>query len=74
MLTASMEPVPPSLSNVILTLGIGLAFHFAVTVTLSLATISSPGFLSTTCAEPITTDHLSNTLSAGGVNVHSGNL
>ena len=70
--TATMLPSPSVLSNVIFTFSIGLSFHIALTVTLSLAVIFSPGCLFTGAAAPTVTDHLSNSLSAGGVNVHAG--
>ena len=75
-----MLPLPVLPLNVTFTLtgaGAGggvFSFHIALTSTLSLATMLSPGILST-AGDPVTvTDHLSNSLSAGAVKLHTGKV
>ena len=68
-------PATPSACNVTLAItGTVFVFHIALTATLSLAVTLSPGFLSTAGALPTVTDHLSNSLPAGGMKPHIGKL
>ena len=68
-------PATPSACNVTFAItGTSLTFQTALTATLSLATMLSPGFLSTAGAPPTVTSHLSNSMPAGGVNLDIGSV
>ena len=67
-----ISPLPPSASKVTSTEGIGLFFHTAFTVTLSITFIMSPAFLKLGFSLPCFTSHLSNSMPSGASNVEAG--
>ena len=69
-----ISPLPPLASKVTSTEGIGLFFHTAFTVTLSVTLTGSPGILSIGDAPPTVTDHLSNSLPSGAPNAQAGRI